>query len=63
MLNEAQKYRDRETSAAVVIQKYWRMFSTKWKFLAKIKASNTIQRIFRGYNGRCEFLNKKQLQD
>ena len=32
MLNEAQKYRDRENSAAVVIQKYWRMFSTKWKF-------------------------------
>jgi hypothetical protein len=32
MVNEAEKYRDKENSAALVIQKYWRMFRVKWKF-------------------------------
>jgi len=32
MLNDAEKYRDEETNAAVIIQKDWRMFKVKWKF-------------------------------
>ena len=63
MLNEAEKYRQKENSAAIVIQKFWRMFKVKWKFQDKIRASLTIQRILRGYNGRCEFMNKKQKED
>ena len=37
MLNEAEKYRDMENSAALIIQKYWRMFWVKWKFDKKKK--------------------------
>ena len=37
MLNEAEKYRDMENSAALIIQKYWRMFWIKWKFDKKKK--------------------------
>ena len=32
MLNEAEKFRDMENSAAMIIQKYWRMFWVKWKY-------------------------------
>ena len=35
MVNEAEKYRDKENSAALVIQKYWRMFRVKWKYQDK----------------------------
>jgi len=32
MVNEAEKFRDKENAAALVTQKYWRMFRVKWKF-------------------------------
>ena len=32
MLNEAEKYRDKENAAAIIIQKDWRMFKVKWKY-------------------------------
>jgi hypothetical protein len=32
MVNEAEKFRDKENAAALGIQKYWRMFRVKWKF-------------------------------
>ena len=35
MVNEAEKFRDKENSAALVIQKYWRMFRVKWKYQDK----------------------------
>ena len=63
MLNEAEKYRSKETAAAIVIQKFWRMFKVKWKYQDKIRASLTIQRILRGYNGRQQFMNKKMKED
>ena len=52
-LNEAEKYRDMENSAAIIMQKDWRMFKVKWKFDDKKRATLKIQRIWRGYIGRC----------
>jgi len=59
-LNEAEKYRDKENSAAIIIQKDWRMFKIKWKFDDKKRATLKIQRIWRGYIGRCQFNVKKE---
>ena len=42
MLNEAEKFRDKENSAAVIIQKDWRMFKVKWKFDDKKRATLKI---------------------
>ena len=39
MLNEAEKYRDKENAAAIVIQKDWRMFKVKWFFEDKKRAT------------------------
>ena len=39
MINEAEKYRDMENAAALIIQKDWRMFKVKWKFQDKKKAT------------------------
>ena len=60
MLNEAEKFRDQENAAAVTIQKDWRMLKVKWTFEDKKRATQKIQRIWRGYVGRCHFTNKKQ---
>ncbi len=60
MLNEAEKFRDKENAAAIIIQKDWRMFKVKWNFDDKKRATQKIQRIWRGYIGRCQFMNKKQ---
>ena len=38
LLNDAEKFRDRENSAAIVIQKDWRMFKIKWKHNDKKRA-------------------------
>jgi len=35
MVNEAEKFRDKENAAGLVIQKYWRMFRVKWKYCDK----------------------------
>ena len=53
LINEAEKFRDKENTASVVIQKDWRMLKIKWKFEDKKRASLKIQRIWRGYIGRC----------
>ena len=42
MLNEAEKFRDKENSAAIIIQKYWRMFKVKWKYDDKQRATVKI---------------------
>ena len=42
MLNDAEKFRDKENSAAVIIQKDWRMFKVKWKFDDKKRATLKI---------------------
>ena len=42
MLNEVEKFRDQETSAALIIQKDWRMLKVKWKFSDKKNASLRI---------------------
>ena len=42
MLNEAEKYRDKENAAAIIIQKDWRMFKVKWKFDDKKRATLKI---------------------
>ena len=60
MLNEVEKYRQKENSAAVIIQKDWRMLKVKWKFQDKKNASLRIQRIWRGFVGRCQFNERKQ---
>ena len=39
MVNEAEKYRDKENAAAIIIQKDWRMFKVKWKFDDKKRAT------------------------
>ena len=39
MLNEAEKFRDKENAAAIIIQKDWRMFKVKWKFDDKKRAA------------------------
>ena len=39
MVNEAEKYRDKENAAAIIIQKDWRMFKVKWKFDYKRRAT------------------------
>lgn len=57
MLNEAEKYRDKENAAAIIIQKDWRMFKVKWKYDDKKRATLKIQRVWRGYIGRCQFMN------
>ena len=57
MVNEAEKYRDREIDAAVTIQKYWYNLKYKWRKMAEYRACLKIQRIWRGYNGRCKFMN------
>ena len=59
-LNEAEKFRDQENSAAIIIQKDWRMFKIKWKFDDKKRATLKIQRIWRGFVGRCQFNMKKE---
>lgn len=59
-LNEAEKYRDKENSAAIIIQKDWRMFKIKWKFDDKKRATLKMQRIWRGFIGRCQFNSKKE---
>ena len=63
MLNEAEKFRDKENSAAIIIQKYWRMFKVKWKYDDKQRATVKIQRVLRGFYGRCQFMNKKQKEN
>ena len=60
MLNEVEKYRQKENSAALIIQKDWRMLKVKWKFQDKKNASLRIQRIWRGFVGRCQFNERKQ---
>jgi hypothetical protein len=60
MVNEAEKYRDKENAAAIIIQKNWRMLKVKWKHDDKSRASVRIQRVWRGYIGRCQFVNQKQ---
>ena len=42
MVNEVEKYRDKETAAAMIIQKDWRMLKVKWKFADKKNASLRI---------------------
>ena len=42
MLNEAEKFRDKENAAAIIIQKCWRMFKIKWKFDDKKRATLKI---------------------
>jgi hypothetical protein len=42
MLNEAEKFRDKENAAAIIIQKDWRMFKVKWKFDDKKRATLKI---------------------
>ena len=42
MINEAEKYRDKENAAALIMQKDWRMFKVKWKFADKKNASLKI---------------------
>ena len=37
MLNEAEKFRDMENSAAIIIQKDWRMYKVKCSFQDKKK--------------------------
>jgi len=59
LINEAEKFRDKENSAAIIIQKDWRMLKVKWKFDDKKRASLKIQRIWRGYIGRCQFNERK----
>ena len=63
MLNEAEKYRERETAAALTIQRYWFFLKYKWRRQDERRACLTIQRIWRGYRGRCKFMNKKQQED
>ena len=60
MLNEVEKFRQKENSAAVIIQKDWRMLKVKWKFQDKKNASLRIQRIWRGFVGRRQFNERKQ---
>lgn len=43
MVNEAEKFRDKENSGAIVIQKCWRMFKVKWNFDDKRRAVQKIQ--------------------
>ena len=31
-ISTAEKYRDKENAAAIIIQKDWRMFKVKWKY-------------------------------
>ena len=62
-LNEAEKFREMETNAAITIQKYWFNLKYKWKRQDENRACLMIQRIWRGYNGRCKFMNKKQEED
>ena len=63
MLNEAEKYRPQENAAAIVIQKDWRMFKIKWQHNDKKRAILKIQRVWRGFIGRCQFMNKKQSEN
>jgi len=42
MLNEVEKFRQKENSAALIIQKDWRMLKVKWKFQDKKNASLRI---------------------
>lgn len=59
MLNEAEKYRERETFAAKTLQRCWHNLKRKWQRDAEYRACLMIQRIWRGYNGRQKFMNKK----
>ena len=45
----AEKYRDKETKAAIDIQKNWRMLKVKWHYQLIQRSCRLIQRIFRGY--------------
>ena len=59
MLNEAEKYRDRENNAAMVIQKTWQMLKLKWKYDRIQRSTRMLQRIWRGFVGRCKFMQRK----
>ena len=59
LINEAEKFGNKENSAAMIIQKDQRMLKVKWKFDDKKRASLKIQRIWRGYIGRCQFNERK----
>ena len=56
-LNLAEKYRDRENAAAMVIQKTWHMLKLKWKFDSIQRSTRKVQRIWRGFLGRCKFMS------
>ena len=60
LINEAEKFGNKENSAAMIIQKDQRMLKVKWRFDDKKRASLKIQRIWRGYIGRCQFNERKQ---
>ena len=55
-LNEAEMHRDKETAAAMVIQKTWNMLKNKWKYDSIRRSVRKVQRIWRGYLGRCKFM-------
>jgi hypothetical protein len=39
------------------------MFKVKWKFDDKKRATLKIQRVWRGYIGRCQFMKYKQFEN
>ena len=59
-LNEAEKFRSKENSAAIIIQKDWRMFKVKWKFddkkgtLAKIQTLSTLPPDYEGESAAAD---------
>ena len=62
-LNDAEKYQQKENAAAMVIQKCWVMFKTKWNYDDKQRSCRRVQRIWRGYLGRCKFMERKQAEN
>ena len=42
LINESEKFREKENNAAIIIQKDWRMLKVKWKFQDKKSATLKI---------------------
>ena len=55
MSSDAEKHREKEKLAAIAIQTNWRMLRVKWAFEKKVRATKTVQRVFRGHQGRLSF--------
>ena len=44
----------------MVIQKTWHMLKLKWKYDSIQRSTRKVQRIWRGFLGRCKFMQQKQ---